>query len=141
MEHLQRVWHAVNAYPSGHLVPSPFWDMLVLQLFRPDFSNLQCLYSIFHPKYPFVRSRFCLKFIRSRVHPTLAVLMKNKLAYEFKFTYRYRYMYIDDELLINNPNFHVHLYEIFPMRGKRRLRATNPSSTLIYFYYSTLMVT
>ena len=33
---------AGNAYPSGHLVPSPppFWNLLVLQLLRPDSSNL-----------------------------------------------------------------------------------------------------
>ena len=26
----------------------PFWDLLVLQLLRPDSSNLPCLYSTFH---------------------------------------------------------------------------------------------
>ena len=30
----------------------PFWDLLVLQLFRLDFSNLPCLYSTFHLEYP-----------------------------------------------------------------------------------------
>ena len=50
---------AGNAYPSGHLVPSPLWDLLVLQLWRPDSSNLPCLYSFFHLEYPLVLSRFC----------------------------------------------------------------------------------
>ena len=49
MEHLQCGMPAGNAYPSGHLVPSPFRDLLVLQLLRPDSSNLPCLYSTFHP--------------------------------------------------------------------------------------------
>ena len=51
---------AGNAYPSGHLVPSPFWDLLMLQLLRPNSSNLPCLYSTFHLEYPLVLSRFCL---------------------------------------------------------------------------------
>ena len=38
----------------------PFWDLLVLQLLRPNFSNLPCLYSTFHFEYPLVLSRFCL---------------------------------------------------------------------------------
>ena len=32
----------------------PFWDLLVLQLLRPDSSNLPCLYSTFHLEYPLV---------------------------------------------------------------------------------------
>ena len=52
---------AGNAYPSGHLVPSPFWDLLMLQLLRPNSSNLPCLYSTFHLEYPLVLSRFCFK--------------------------------------------------------------------------------
>ena len=38
----------------------PFWDLLVLQLLRPNSSNLPCLYSTFHIEYPLVLSRFCL---------------------------------------------------------------------------------
>ena len=37
----------------------PFWDLLVLQLLRPNSSNLPCLYSTFHLEYPLVLSRFC----------------------------------------------------------------------------------
>ena len=40
---------------------SPFWDLLMLQLLRPNFSNLPCLYSTFHLEYPLVLSRFCIK--------------------------------------------------------------------------------
>ena len=50
---------AGNAYPSGHLVPSPIWDLLMLRLLRPNSSNLPCLYSTFHLEYPLVLSRFC----------------------------------------------------------------------------------
>ena len=41
----------------------PIWDLLVLQLLRPDSSNLPCLYSTFHLEYPLVRSRFCLDMV------------------------------------------------------------------------------
>ena len=37
----------------------PFWDLLMLQLLRPNSSNLSCLYSTFHLEYPLVLSRFC----------------------------------------------------------------------------------
>ena len=35
------------------------WDLLVLELLRPDSSNLPCLFSTFHLEYPLVLSRFC----------------------------------------------------------------------------------
>ena len=38
----------------------PFWDLLMLQLLRPNSSNLPYLYSTFHLEYPLVLSRFCL---------------------------------------------------------------------------------
>ena len=41
----------------------PFWDLLMLQLLRPNSSNLPCLYSTFHLEYPLVLSRFCFKTI------------------------------------------------------------------------------
>ena len=37
-----------------------FWDLLMLQLLRPNSSNFPCLYSTFHLEYPLVLSRFCL---------------------------------------------------------------------------------
>ena len=39
----------------------PFWDLLMLQLLRPNSSNLPCLYSTFHLEYPLVLSRFCFE--------------------------------------------------------------------------------
>ena len=39
----------------------PYWDLLMLQLLRPNSSNLPYLYSTFHLEYPLVLSRFCLK--------------------------------------------------------------------------------
>ena len=39
----------------------PFWDLLMLQLLRPNSSNLPYLYSTFHLEYPLVLSRFCLR--------------------------------------------------------------------------------
>ena len=45
----------------------PFWDLLMLQLLRPNSSNLPCLCSTFHLEYPLVLSRFCL--IRSPYRP------------------------------------------------------------------------
>ena len=43
----------------------PFLDLLMLQLLRPNSSNLPCLYSTFHLEYPLVLSRFCfLEFLK-----------------------------------------------------------------------------
>ena len=39
----------------------PFWDLLMLQLLRPNSSNLPCLCSTFHLEYPLVLSRFYFK--------------------------------------------------------------------------------
>ena len=40
----------------------PFRDLLVLQLLRPDFSNLPGIYSTFHLEYPSVLFQFCFRF-------------------------------------------------------------------------------
>ena len=61
MEHLQRVWHASRErlpFPDTWF-RLPLRDLLVLQLLRPDSSNLPCLYSTFQLEYPLVLSRFC----------------------------------------------------------------------------------
>ena len=39
----------------------PFWDLLMLQLLRPNSSNLPCLYSTFHLEYPLVLFRFYIE--------------------------------------------------------------------------------
>ena len=53
------VWTGLRQW---QLVPNflrpPFWDLLMLQLLRPNSSNLPCLYSTFHLEYPLVLSRF-----------------------------------------------------------------------------------
>ena len=46
----------------------PFWDLLVLQLSRPDSSNLPCLYSTFHLEYPLVLSQFCFTYNDDNLH-------------------------------------------------------------------------
>ena len=47
---------AGNTYPSGHLVPSLFWDFLMLALSRQVFPNLPCLFSTFQLEYSSVFS-------------------------------------------------------------------------------------
>ena len=46
MEYLRRVWHAIIQHLSFRTPGS--WDLLMFQLFRPDFPNLPCLYSTFY---------------------------------------------------------------------------------------------
>ena len=50
-----------RALPDTWFRP-PLWDLLVLQLLRPDSSNLPCLYSTFHLEYSLVLSRFCFLY-------------------------------------------------------------------------------
>ena len=52
--------HGALTLPDTWFRP-PFWDLLMLQLLRPNSSNLPCLYSTFHLEYPLVLSRFCFK--------------------------------------------------------------------------------
>ena len=60
MEHLQRVWLASKErLPFRTLVPSPFGDLLMLQLLRPVLPNLSYLFSTLNLEYPSVLSRFC----------------------------------------------------------------------------------
>ena len=40
---------AGNAYPSGHLVPSPFWDLRMLQLMKTSFPELAVSFPNFPP--------------------------------------------------------------------------------------------
>ena len=61
-----QAWYSGVASQQGTLtLPDtwfrpPFWDLLMLQLLRPNSSNLPCLYSTFHLEYPLVLSRFCI---------------------------------------------------------------------------------
>ena len=55
----------------------PLWDLLMLQLLRPNSSNLPCLYSTFHLEYPLVLSRFCFQFLVTFAQ-NLTILSKNR---------------------------------------------------------------
>ena len=46
----------------------PFWDLLMLQLLRPNSSNLPCLYSTFHLEYPLVLFRFYLIYYYTTIY-------------------------------------------------------------------------
>ena len=93
LEHLQRVW-----VPSRERLPFrtpgsvPFlFDLLVLQLLRPDSSNWRCLFSTFRLEYPLVLSRFC-----------------------FFDTFFDTSRYLDDIFTIDNPEFAEHIPDIYP---------------------------
>ena len=52
---------AGNAYPSGHLVPSPIVGLACAPIVEAKFLELaMSLHSTFHLEYPLVLSRFCL---------------------------------------------------------------------------------
>ena len=59
----------------------PFLDLLMLQLWRPNFSNLPCLYSTFHFEYPLVLSRFCLSKL-SRFGDKISVLIHIRAVFK-----------------------------------------------------------
>ena len=59
----------------------PFWDLLMLQLLRPNSSNLPCLCSTFHLEYPLVLSRFYS-------------LSLSNLLYKYKYTWNVIYYYV-----------------------------------------------
>ena len=89
---------AGNAYPSGHLVPSPFWDLLMLQLLRPNSSNLPCLYSTFHLEYPLVLSRFCLvvthSYVSQATHASFGMLplcFSDLIQLHLKYLFRIKF--------------------------------------------------
>ena len=63
IEHLQRVWYASRErflFRIPGSVP-PFWYWLVLQMLRPDSSNLPCPYSTFHLEYSYALQTKSLK--------------------------------------------------------------------------------
>ena len=61
IEHLHRVWHASRErlpFRTPGSVP-PLWDLLVLQLLRPDSSNLPWLFTS-NTRWYFLDFAFCL---------------------------------------------------------------------------------
>ena len=80
----------------------PFWDLLVLQLLRPDSSSLSCLYSIFHLEYPLVLSRFLLLWSAT------VLFIKHFLISRTRFLYITKYIswYQEMHFLISRNNIH-----------------------------------
>ena len=74
----------------------PFWDLLMLQLLRPNYSNLPCLYSTFHLEYPLVLSRFY--FFALGWKETVSISVQ---------------LHIDDVLSINYPDFQNYLGQMY----------------------------
>ena len=69
----------------------PFWDLLMLQLLRPNSSNLPCLYSTFHLEYPLVLSRFYLALGKHLTVIPDIIFLKEILIY---------YSYLNDFTII-----------------------------------------
>ena len=68
----------------------PFSDLLMLQLLRPNSSNLPCLSSTFHLEYPLVLSRFCLLGVLFTSWPIFRRNRGLKLIYELvRILYEY----------------------------------------------------
>ena len=59
------------------LFRSPFWDLLMLQLLRPNSSNLPCPYSTLHLEYP-----FCLKILRYEIQNWLVKFCWKKVPFD-----------------------------------------------------------
>ena len=62
-----------------------FWDLLMLQLLRPNSSNLPCLYSTFHLEYPLVLSRFYLQHILVKTSNRTFYIHEYNGIYGYKF--------------------------------------------------------
>ena len=75
----------------------PFWDLLMLQLLRPNSSNLPCLYSTLHLEYPLVLSRFCIRRMFFKVHKAW---QNSKRTYASQKSRRY---HLSSSKTINNP--------------------------------------
>ena len=63
----------------------PVWDLLMLQLLRPNSSNLPCLYSTFHLEYPLVLSRFCFE-----VQHTFVFVILYFFSHHYKILIKFR---------------------------------------------------
>ena len=97
----------------------PFWDLLMLQLLRPNSSNLPCLYSTFHLEYPLVLSRFCLLckysaviqvkhlFLHSHKSKNSILVCLNKIYFINRFR-QFCFMYRNEILTLSELiNIHV----------------------------------
>ena len=88
----------------------PFWDLLVLQLLRPNSSNLPCLYSTFHIEYPLVLSRFCL----SR-------LFVDRGDFGCASDYGLFHAFLRQQNIFNNNNDISHIYMYTHFRSNHKL--------------------
>ena len=85
------------------------WDLLVLQLLRPDSSNLPCLYSTFHLEYPLVFSRFCLSIKICVTECIRVYISKKRISYLIALQW---YTYININCSERSPN-------LYPNRKKK----------------------
>ena len=75
----------------------PFWDVLVLQLLRPDSSNLLCLYSTFHLGIPLGTFSICLLNIFSDTLKIFSILstLSRSISCSFKDIFNIRLNILD----------------------------------------------
>ena len=95
---------AGNAYPSGHLVPSPFLELACAPIVETRFLELALFYSIFHLEYPLVLSRFCYNNNQSTFNFHLLTFLESMSMYGH-FTEINRPLRSLDSSLRNNLNF------------------------------------
>ena len=99
----------------------PFWDLLMLQLLRPNSSNLPCLYSTFHLEYPLVLSRFYFEYTTDRVK-IMSVRLHELSGYHKITRHKQNMAYLCVNLhksTANSTHFHSHLNGrgLFPVYG------------------------
>ena len=104
----------------------PFWDLLMLQLLRPNSSNLPCLYSTFHLEYPLVLSRFCFTKCRSIVEEALQSYCKRwckkeNVGVHALNDWKNEFLRIID-IRIENFTKHPHLYKQSTSRSVKSLK-------------------
>ena len=73
----------------------------MLQLLRPNFSNLPCLYLTFHLEYPLVLSRFCFENSERDWRVPDATDMPWHVKYEGRLPLRDVYIKVSSSYCIN----------------------------------------
>ena len=84
MEHMQRLWLA-SRERLPFRTPGSVPHLLMLQMLRPNSSNLPCLYSTFHHEYPLVLSRFCIIPFNKMLVFTINALCEQNLQLGYHF--------------------------------------------------------
>ena len=107
----------------------PLWDLLVLQLLRPDSSNLPCLYATFHLGIPFGTFSILLtRFIFS-----LNMYMQAVLTYYFENTKNVYFLQCDYILFLSHPTLQLTLRD-FPCGSKRLPKELEHQTYLVCSY-------